>query len=242
VVAVAVLVFSTLAAVVGFAALGGFRSHAVAPAQAFDRSGPVGDLKAAELRLTYGAARLTLRSADLGPDLYRAHFLLPVGARPEADLAQGALGIRIPTRQRDTCFFWCESAHSDLTLTLDNRVNWKLSLDGGASESSLDLSRLNFSSLEMLGGAADATVELPAPHGTVTLSFAGGAESVRLRAPAGTQVQIRVSGGASSLVVNGSKSEGIGQDLEQRSGGYDTAQDRYEVSVSGGASSVNWQS
>jgi hypothetical protein len=81
-------------------------------------------------------------------------------------------------------------------------------------------------------------VSLPRPKGTVAIDVSGGATSLALRAPADTEWRIVVSGGVSSLDINGGRSGAIGN-LQQQSRGYAGATDRLNIDVSGGVSQVD---
>ena len=206
-----------------------------------DRSAPAGDLQSAELRLSYGATMVTVTSADTGGDLYRAHFEVTDNVRTTTSLntSSGVLTINLHTN-RWFCFA-CDQ-RSSLRLTLSDRLPWKLALTGGASSGDLDLRSLKLTGLQVAGGASHVSVQLPAPSGEVPIKFEGGATSVELGAPAGTQARIEVGGGASSLHVNGADSSSLGHELRYQSEGFPAAHDRYIVNASGGASSINWSS
>ena len=59
--------------------------------------------------------------------------------------------------------------------------------------------------------------------------------------PSEIPVQARISGGASSLSVDNSQVMTLGGDGVRTTSGYDSATDRYQVSVSGGANNVRIQ-
>jgi hypothetical protein len=241
---VVVLLLSVGAFAVGGIALAGLKllNPPATAMHAVDRSAPLGDLKSATLELSYSSTQLTLSSADLGGELYTAHFDLPQSLDPSTRLdPNGALSIAVPPQHR-YCFFNCSETPSRLRLTLNDRVPWTLSLDGGAAHGALDLSGLSLAGLDVSGGAISGTIELPKPKGTVAVTVSGGADSLTFSAPTGTEMRLRASGGASSLLVNGSASHGLGQSVERESAGYPTATDRYDVTVSGGANRVSWES
>jgi hypothetical protein len=206
-----------------------------------DRTAPVGDLRSATLRLSYGASRLTITSGAIGPDLYRAHFEVSDNVRTTTSLdpVAGVVAIGINNRA-GFCFFGCGEQRSTLRLTLNQALPWKLVLSGGASNGELDLRSAKLSGLQVSGGANHLDIQLPAPSGEVPLSFEGGATSVDISAPAGSQSRIQVSGGASALEVDGARSSGLGHQLSHQSDAFASATDRYVVEVSGGANHVSW--
>ena len=75
-----------------------------------------------------------------------------------------------------------------------------------------------------------------------SLAGDGGASSLHLQAPAATQVRIEIDAGSSSLRVNGSRSSAFGSGLSYESDGYSGGADRYQLSASGGAADLSWNS
>src|SRR5437773_2031494 len=88
------------------------------------------------------------------------------------------------------------------------------------------------------GRIEDRSADIGAPKGIVPLRIEGGALTVNIARPAGAALKVEASGGAVNLHVDGSHHSGIGS-RDWRSPGYDSAADRYEVTVSGGALRVN---
>src|SRR5438105_9285030 len=109
------------------------------PTHTLDRTAPVGVLESAELQLGYGASHISIASGDTGADLYRAHFEYTDNVQPTAalDSTKGLVTVGIHNRPA-VCFFGCNQ-QATLRLTLNDRLPWKLSLSGGASDGRLDL-------------------------------------------------------------------------------------------------------
>jgi len=110
----------------------------------------------------------------------------------------------------------------------------------GAAAVHLHLAHLQLSRLEISGGADRLDAELPKPRGTLRVDVAGGVRTLTLRAPAGTEWTVNVSGSVSAMEINGTRVNGIG-DLHQQSHGYASATNRLDIEVSGGASHVDFR-
>src|SRR5207302_7120587 len=93
-------------------------------------------------------------------------------------------------------------------------------------------------SFECRTGASRITINLPQPKGVVAINVDGGALTVNLVRPAGAAIKVASSGAALQLRADGSHQDGFGN-REWRSTGFDSATDRYEVTVSGGALNVH---
>ena len=66
----------------------------------------------------------------------------------------------------------------------------------------------------------------------------GGASHVRVHRPVGTALRAAISGGASQLVFDGQTLGAVGGRNALESPGFASAQDRFEVRFSGGASKL----
>jgi len=123
-------------------------------------------------------------------------------------------------------------------VSLNRSIPWQISLGSGASRSRLQLAGLHLTSLEVSGGAEQVEVTLPRPTGTVPVRISGGASAVSLHRPSGAAISVDMSGGASSLTVDGQHHSIVGGGVSWRSSDFDSASDRYQLEISGGASNV----
>lgn len=196
-------------------------------------SAPLAGNAAGRLVITGGAATTHLNVGDTGGDLYRAR-LRATGDQPKVTNAGGAVTIDFGSGSRSGFF----SIRREADVTLSSEVPWTISVEGGALTVRGDLSDGRVQAFELGGGASSVDLKLPAPAGDTSLRFTGGALDVRLHRPAGTEVQVRVSGGGSTIVGDGRRTNAIGGDVTWRSAGWDAAADRYSVSVEGGAATV----
>lgn len=211
-------------------------------AQKVDASAKTGGLTAATLDLNYSAASIDVNAGSLGDRLYQVHVDYPGGENPPTislDHQTGRLEIRESSSFSPFHLFGSNRRH--VALTLSDRLPWTIQIGGGAANLRLDLRQLQLARLELSGGASLMDAQFPAPKGTVLVDVSGGATNLTLRAPANTQWRVGVSGGASAITIDGSTSGALGGDFERQSAGYGSAQNRYDIRISGGASHVDFK-
>ncbi|MGA2284099.1 MAG: MarR family transcriptional regulator [Candidatus Dormibacteria bacterium] len=190
-------------------------------------SAPLGRVTAGRLEIIASVARMRV-GGDAGmPDLYRASF---DRHPPRIRVSGGTVSFTFPG-------LWHAGAGRGL-VTLNATIPWALDIRGGASEMDLELSGLALSEMTMTGGASRIDLRLSRPVGTVPLRIRGGASRVSIRRPAGVPVRVRVSGGLSRLTLDARRLGSAGSGAVLDSSGYETAADRYELVVEGGASRI----
>ena len=195
---------------------------------------PLGSLRSGRLRFTNGVHRVVIR-ADLHlRGLYHACF----GDRiPTVVVQKGTVTIRYP-RVLTCDWLNCRSERLG-EVALNARIPWDVEVRGGASGLAADLRGLRLGSLSLAGGASRVEVVLPAPSGTVSVFILGGASNVTIRRPEGGAARLRVSGGATNLKFDDRRIGAAGGELDLRDRVYDSAADRYDVAVTGGANNVS---
>jgi hypothetical protein len=123
-------------------------------------------------------------------------------------------------------------------IVLNGDLPWFLDVRSAASLVTADLQNLDLRGLSLRGGASQVQVTLPSPRGTVPLTIAGGASAVTLLRPDGVPLRARMRGGASDLSLDGTHFGFLGRDWRWETPDFATRPDRYDLDVSGGASSV----
>jgi hypothetical protein len=110
-----------------------------------------------------------------------------------------------------------------------------LRLEGGASRADLDLAELTVTSLVVKTGASDTRVVLPRAAGAVEVRIEAGAAQVRIEVPDGVAARIRSQVGLGSTTVDESRFPRTSDGWA--SVGYETAEHRADIRVSGGVGS-----
>jgi hypothetical protein len=202
----------------------------------------LGGLTAATLDLNYNAATVDIQAGSLGDSLYQARVDYPSSDDPPTislDRVTGTLEIRESSSFAFFRLFGSSRRH--LVVTLSDRIPWSIQVGGGATNLRLDLRRLQLAKLEVSGSANRLDAQLPSPKGTVLIDVSGGASNLTLRAPAQSEWRVAVSGGVSAVTINGSSSRTLGGEFQRQSPGYNSATDRFDITISGGASRVDFR-
>lgn len=193
-------------------------------------TGDVDGRQEARLDVVSGSDTVTVRAADLGDQLFRART--PNGARvaPVADVTDSAVRVSLTDSGGPGA--------ADLVIELNTTVRWRIRLDGGAKQATVAMADGRLDGLDFGAGNARIEVTLPAPHGTVPVRMAGGASVFDLRLPKDVATQVRVTGGASEVTIDGTVHTGIAGGTVYTPEGWDTATDRYLIDNSAGVSSL----
>jgi hypothetical protein len=230
--ATALIVVVALSGAIAYVAVRGPVSDGT---QVMDTSDTVGSLNQATLNVNAGVATMTVEgSGALGSDLYRAHIEY-AGTKPEVSLDRSTGNLRI-SHHNDLGFFG--SRRFVVDLKINSAVPWNITADTGSTNDTLKLSGVKVGSISLNTGASRTDMTLGRPTGIVRISVDGGAISLNLHRPSGSEASVHVSGGAVSLDADGRRLRGVGDESWQ-SDGYAGAADAYQVEVNGGASSVS---
>ena len=231
-VAAALIVLLAVVGAVGYVAT----TPSPSATHAMDASGSLSGLDAAALEIDVGAATIDVSGSDLGSDLYRAHIEYS-GPAPKVDFNQSSGKLKIS--QPSDGFFG--NRKFKLTLQLNVAVPWTVTENTGAASDNIDFSQLHLGSLRLNTGASHEEITLGPLSGTVPVEVNGGALTVHVHRPAGVETSVRVSGGAVNLTADGRSFHAIGS-AAFTSDGYGDANDRYRISVNGGACTVTLDS
>ena len=204
-------------------------AEAGAKAPAEEAAAPAG-VKAGRLEFRRGAARVTLSADPAMHELYRAQF---DGSPPDIHVEGGTVSVEYPRRFR--AFDWRRAA---VRLTLNGSIPWSIEVRGGLANMEADLTRLQLRSFDMTGGAANIDVTLPRPQGTVPVRLSGGAAGIAFHRPAGVPVGARLTGGAAKLQFDRQQLGAFGGLTRLETPGFEVAADRYDIRITGGASTV----
>ncbi|MGI8551744.1 MAG: MarR family transcriptional regulator [Dehalococcoidia bacterium] len=193
-------------------------------------SAPLGDLESGRLVVSSGISRLTLRTDDGMAELYQARFEGPV---PDVKAKDGVVSIRYPRR------LWVlGGGQRAAEVTLSLAIPWRIVIQGGASEVSAELGRLDLAGLEVKGGLSMIRLELPAPSGVVPIRISGGASAITVRRPAGVAARVHLKGWASQFVFDDQTFSAVGNNVRLQSPGYEATAPCYDIEVSSSASMV----
>ncbi len=167
-------------------------------------------------------ARFRLAAADLEDELCRVDL---GGPAPSVRAWPGHVLVQVRGRAR---------AAARGELLVHRAVRWTVEISGGCLELEVDLRSARVAGVLLRGGARQLVLELPVPDGVVPVRVLGGAGRMVVRRPAGVPVGVRIRGGASEVVVDGTRVRSAAGWARLASG--DPGTPGYEVELHGGAS------
>jgi DNA-binding MarR family transcriptional regulator len=193
-------------------------------------SAPLGNLESARLAVSSGVYKLTLHAGDIMDALYQARF---EGSPPDVKVKDGVVTIRYPRR------LWAMVGEKRAAeVTLSRAIPWQITIQGGTSIITAELSDLNLAGLEIKGGMSMIRLELPVPSGLVPIRISGGASDITVRRPIGVAVRAHLKGWVSTFVFDDQIFSDVGNDVRLQSPGYEAAAPRYDIEVASSASMV----
>lgn len=150
---------------------------------------PVGDVRAAEVQVEFGAGRLDIAAAEPG-------FLLQGRFNPGAHYRFGADHAYALIRPDPDTWYRFRDWH----LRLARAIPTRLRLGGGVSIAELDLSETRVNDLRLGGGVGRTKVVLPSAAGHGHVRIEGGMESLEMVIPAGVEARIHTPSPAPNLI------------------------------------------
>jgi DNA-binding MarR family transcriptional regulator len=218
-------------------------SDAEGPADVADVGAPIASATSGRLVFVTGAPMVKVSAAaDLGSELYKARFK---GAIPSARVRDGVITIRFPRlawfdwRKRIAGEWVSASAHwrrNTTEIVLNASLPWTIELRGGATSLSADMRTVRLGMLDVAGGAGIVELALGRPSGVVPVRIAGSVGDVRVSRPADVPVVLTVAGGYRSAHLDGVEAWSPGRITSR---GAETAADRFEIQIAGGANNVD---
>jgi DNA-binding MarR family transcriptional regulator len=189
---------------------------------------PLGGLTEARLAIRSGLSSLRLRPGDDPADLYRATF---EGSTPQVRLRDG----RVLVQFKGFGFDWRGRVAA---FALNTTIPWAIEVVGGIQKLEADLRPVPLRSLDIVGGAERVQLELGQPLGETTVKIVGGVQTVRAERPKGVPMRLQVAGGADSIILDGKRLEKRGGPTSLESPGWGPDRDRIDLSIVGGAKSI----
>lgn len=204
-----------------------------APSPTWNADGAPAD-GVATLRLVGGAGRVEIRSDIALEELFRASH---EPGTPEEVLEGERVTVRYAIHRLLGRFAATEETSSRFALSTARA--WDISAPDGVSALDADLSAGRLTALRVGHGGGTVRLRLPRPTGTVPVTVAGGAREVIVFRPEGVMVRVATSGDVTRVIIDGGRPIGpLAGNTTVEPPGYALAEDRYDISVSGGCDSV----
>jgi hypothetical protein len=201
--------------------LGSDRAHVV--------SGGSPHRDVATLDVVTGTTSVAVSAGTRSGLLYRVRTPAGSGIRPLATLDHGTLRVG-QTSDGD------DSGLPVLDIALARGVRWTINLDGGATTETVNMGEGSLASLSFGVGVATASVRLPAPVGTLTVTLAGGATRLLVEAPSGAPAEVKVVGGASEVSLDGTSHTGVAGGTVLADPTWAGVENRYAINLLAGVS------
>lgn len=141
------------------------------------------------------ADNVTVRSQDLGTDLYRVTVA-------QSDAPVTAKIDDAGTNHRLTLVKDLEAVAPPVTITLNAGIRWSLKLTAGNTETAVNLMQSKLASLELAGGAHVFNLTLPPPAGTLPLRVTHGMNQLKINTN-GAPVRVTLRVGAGKVILDG---------------------------------------
>jgi hypothetical protein len=148
---------------------------------------------AASFELATAVTKVTMRSEDLGDDLYRISTAEDAGIIPKPVLSQDRVQLNlVPDGDGST---------GAVEVVLTSRVLWNLRFAGATDEQHIDFTGGDVGGIDLVGGSRLTEIALPRPAGTVALKVTGAVDELSLTSPAGNPVRVQMQGGAKTVAA-----------------------------------------
>lgn len=184
----------------------------------------------ATFEVTAPDSSVTVRSGDLGTDLYRVSL---AGNDPQVT-------ANVDADHRLTVVNERGGAAPPVTITLTSAIRWNLKLSAGNSQITADLTRSRLASVELAGGANDFRLALPAASGTLPVRVTRGMNQLTITTN-GVPVRATLRSGAGDTVLDGDHRGAAKPGTVLTSGGRPDATDRVDVDVVAGLGRLTLQ-
>jgi hypothetical protein len=203
-------------------------------------SQPLGTAKSADIEIAMGVGRLRIADLDQTSTLIAGEI-----AYPESNRVDRTFGVRgdiatFTLHEQDSQRNSLIKYRNDDTLwdlRLAPATPMRLTIEAGVGESTLDLTQLKVTDLDLKTGVGTTMLTLPR-HGPIQARVEGGIGSTTVRIPAGVAARITLDAGIGKVEVLGN--------YQRRGNSYispdfDTATNRVNLTASSGIGTITIQ-
>lgn len=212
------------------------RGEPVHQTEGHEASAPLGQAKRGTLIVDALAAHFTIRSAELGADLFRTRYdrsfpsVWVDGNTVTARFNYFSLGaLREWLRQQ-------QGDHPRAEFTLNAAIPWQLELRSHMSNLNVNLRGLRLAGLDGNGSMNNIILTLDPPLGPVPIHYDAIASSFQINCPAQCPLRVEVHGNTNAADVAGRK---FASKSAWQTPDFDSVPDRYSIVLTGEASSLS---
>jgi hypothetical protein len=227
-----IVVGGLLVAYTGFATRGDLTSYSL--------NSPLGSARSADVEIDFGMGELQV-DGSAGSEALASGQLEYYANRqaPGVDLDTGErarLVIRAGDNQGFNFDWFGQSRSPRWTVHLSSRLPLSLKADLGVGNSTLDLSGVDLTNLDVNSGTGNTTVIFPTPDRAVTAGIDGGVGNLIIRIPDDAQARVSVDTGVGNVTVS-SRFTKQGENVWVTDG-YGSASNKLDLSVDAGVGNV----
>jgi hypothetical protein len=154
---------------------------------------PLGGRTSASFEMAAATTKITVRTQDLGEDLYRITAADEAGTVPKPVVSDDRVQLQLSSEG--------ERTSGTVEVLLSTKITWGLRFVGAADEQILDLTGGRVSSLDLAGGTRRVDLTLAQPTGTVPVRVTGAIDDLSVTSPSGNPVRVQVGGGAKTVTA-----------------------------------------
>lgn len=154
---------------------------------------PIDGRTAASFELATAVTKVTMRSEDLGNELYRMSTAEDAGIVPKPVLSQDRVRLSLVPDGEGTT--------GAVEVVLSSKVVWTLRFSGAADEQIINFTGGQVGGIDLVGGSRVTDIALPTPAGTVPVRVTGAVDELTLASPADNPVRVQMQGGAQTVAA-----------------------------------------
>jgi hypothetical protein len=190
-----------------------------------------GDRDAATVDVVSGASVVTVRTADIGDDLYRVSTPDDRADVPHVSTQDDRVAVALAADDPDGA-----GGKTAVDLVLNRAVAWTVRISGGADGARLDLRDSRLAGVDLASGVSTVELQLPRPDGTAAVTETGGVSRFAVHVPPDVPVRVTVAGGAGTGRHQRHRALGVPGTTVFGPPDWDGAAHRYDVRLVGGVS------
>jgi hypothetical protein len=154
---------------------------------------PLDGRDTASFDLAAATSKVTVKTQDLGGDLFKVTAAGNSGVRPSPIVKDDDVQLRLTADGNDD--------GGGLEVLLSSKVRWALRFTAGGDEQIVDLSGGQLARIDVLGASRRFELALPKPSGTVPVRVTGAIEDFSVTSPTGNPVRIQLGSGAKTVAA-----------------------------------------
>jgi hypothetical protein len=190
----------------------------------------------ATLEVLTGTTTLTIGTADFGAGGTLLRVSTPAGGPPPHLRGTDVSGTARPDQAMVVEL--SAPGASQVTVTLNTAVRWRLILGGGTTRTRADLRGGQVTGIAFTAGSELISLALPRPRGSVPVRLAGGASQFLLSLPVGVPARVTAAGGAGEVSLEGQDHVGVAGGSVFTTPGWASSAPGFDIEATAGASRV----